>query len=366
MKKQTTVALCSLLAAAVVACGSPAPSPSTSSSTPGNDSTAPSPGGESAQPGTSPAPGAGDDALVSGMNTGAITGNMRLFLTDAPAAYDAVWVSIPIVEARFNGVGGCAPGAQADAGALQAGDPLCGQDSGSCDPNNATDGSSSSPGAGDAEPEPQMSSDAGSELSNNVEGWVALSTEPVVVDLLTLRNDVTSVLGDSALVPGCYAQIRLHVDRAWVEQHGVETSLKIPSGELKISFDFDIEQGKTYVLVLDYDAEKSVKPTGQGLVMQPVIRVAFLGVVENGTVTPVFAAGSQQDPNAGPDGSEPHSDKDGGVEDNGNEAPGQGDSGAPGQASGSDPSPNSGEGDGGAAPGHSPEHDGGHSGQSPH
>ena len=106
--------------------------------------------------------------------------------------------------------------------------------------------------------------------------WLTLTEEPQRFDLLTLQNDVTAALGDAALQPGMYGQLRLLVDTASVVIDGAESPLQIASGAqtgIKIDLDQMIEADTTYSLTLDYDAHKSVKTTGQGFLMTPVITV---------------------------------------------------------------------------------------------
>jgi len=169
-------------------------------------------------------------ALEAGMDTAGIAGNLRLFLTDAPADYDAVWVTTSRVEVST------------------------------------------------------VATDTGEET------WVALADQPQTVDLLALRDDVTTVLGDSLLVPATYGQLRLIVDAASVVVDGVEQPLTIPSGAqtgVKIDLDLTVEADQVYALVLDFDADRSVHQNGHGeWMMSPTIGVEYVGEVEpDGTLT---------------------------------------------------------------------------------
>jgi hypothetical protein len=162
--------------------------------------------------------------LEVGMNTNGIEGNLRLFLTDAPADYEAVWVTTSRVEVST---------AAAD-------------------------------GSGEAT-------------------WATLSDQPQTDDLLALRDDVTSILGDAELAPGTYQQLRMIVDSASVVADGEERPLTIPSGAqtgVKINLDLTIEPDTVYALVLDFDAAESIHETGQGeLIMRPTIGVEYVGEV---------------------------------------------------------------------------------------
>ncbi len=107
-------------------------------------------------------------------------------------------------------------------------------------------------------------------------GWLTLADQPARFDLLALQNNVTAALGGAQLEPGDYGQLRLIVDQASVEAGGVETPLTVASGAqtgIKIDLATTVEAGMTYTVVLDYDASKSIKTTGQGYLMTPVITV---------------------------------------------------------------------------------------------
>lgn len=205
-----------------------------------------------AAPGEGPGPGASPDGgqaaepreatpLEQGLDLDAIGGNLRLYLTDAPVDLDEVWVEVSRVEIS---------------------------------------------------------------TSSGDDSWVSITEEPVTLDLLTLQDAVTAVLGDAELAPGAYQQIRFVVAEAWAVSDGETRPLRIPSGEqtgIKINLDFEVEADTVYAVVLDFDAAESIHETGNGtLMMGPVIKVAYIGVVEDETVEPV--------------GEEPAAEEDGGVE----------------------------------------------------
>jgi hypothetical protein len=111
------------------------------------------------------------------------------------------------------------------------------------------------------------------------DGWLTLVDEPQTFDLLTLQNGVTAALGDAVLAPGHYTQLRLIVDEASVVVDGTESPLTIASGAetgIKIDLDAALEENMEYSLTIDFDAHKSVKKTGAGYLMTPVIMVKEL------------------------------------------------------------------------------------------
>lgn len=117
------------------------------------------------------------------------------------------------------------------------------------------------------------------EISGSADGWITLADQPQRFDLLTLQNDATALLGGARLEPGSYNQLRLMVDSASVVVGGIEEPLEIASGAqtgIKLNVNATVAAGMTYTLVIDYDAAKSIKSTGQGYLMTPVIKVKSL------------------------------------------------------------------------------------------
>ncbi len=114
------------------------------------------------------------------------------------------------------------------------------------------------------------------EISSVEGGWLALSDTPQSFDLLSLQNDVTAALAGAALQPGTYPQLRLLVDDAFVVTGGTSEALHLASGietGIKINLDATVELGMAYTVVLDFDAHQSVKHTGQGWLLTPVIKL---------------------------------------------------------------------------------------------
>ncbi len=106
---------------------------------------------------------------------------------------------------------------------------------------------------------------------------------PLRVDLLELRevDGEKQNLGkifEGTIDAGTYTQIRLILTKATYVAFGDETDTEIdlfvPSGEIKIPVDFEIQGDKLTEVVIDFDAEKSihVHPTGNGrYIMRPVV-----------------------------------------------------------------------------------------------
>ena len=129
----------------------------------------------------------------------------------------------------------------------------------------------------------QISVHKGSSLEDTLSddtlsNWIVLSDSIRTYDLLQLRNGMMAVLDSGGLTPGHYTQIRLKVtDSCYVVVEEQRHYLRIPSGQqsgIKLVHQFTIEEKKLYELVLDFDAEKSIHQTGNGVYqLRPTIRV---------------------------------------------------------------------------------------------
>jgi hypothetical protein len=104
-------------------------------------------------------------------------------------------------------------------------------------------------------------------------------------DLLELKNNPVPIVS-ADLEAGHYNQIRMDVVEGsivFLEDDGqgglveVPYDLKIPSNEIKIPVQFYIEAGGETQIILDFDAEESIKVTQQGkkdsYKLRPVIRI---------------------------------------------------------------------------------------------
>ena len=91
---------------------------------------------------------------------------------------------------------------------------------------------------------------------DNESGWVTVVEGPVEYDLVELIG-VEQVLGETTLTAGIYTQIRLEVESALVTIDGEQHDLDIPSGSVKLVRAFEIREGETTELILDFDAQES-------------------------------------------------------------------------------------------------------------
>ncbi len=135
----------------------------------------------------------------------------------------------------------------------------------------------------------------------SAEGWVTLNEPQQEYDLLELTNGATTVIGSSELEAGTYQQIRLILsqDGHSVEVDGKVHDMMVPSGPqtgVKLNINAEIQEDIEYVLLLDFDASRSVVEAGQNnpevkYLLKPVISAkekAITGNIE-GTVNPADA-----------------------------------------------------------------------------
>lgn len=107
--------------------------------------------------------------------------------------------------------------------------------------------------------------------------WVPLPSEPKLFDLMKLRESgADEILGEWETAVGHYTQIRMDVEvvDALIDGERVDVGVVLPSGKLKIVGSFNIEPDLEAVLVLDFDADKSLVFTGEGKVLfKPVVKL---------------------------------------------------------------------------------------------
>ncbi|MEX0719252.1 MAG: DUF4382 domain-containing protein [Balneolaceae bacterium] len=129
------------------------------------------------------------------------------------------------------------------------------------------------------------------------EGWITVGEPQQVFDLLELTNGVLAPLGEVELETGTYEQIRLVLssDGHSVVKDGESHDMFVPSGSqtgIKLNVNAEIEADIVYVLLLDFDANRSVVVTGnQGYLLKPVIKATNQALSGNiaGTISPAEA-----------------------------------------------------------------------------
>ena len=132
--------------------------------------------------------------------------------------------------------------------------------------------------------------------ADSTSGWIMLNDTMRTFDLLTLRNGASQILGETLLNSGHYTQIRLKLaESCTVIVDGQTYPLEVPSGAqsgLKLNHPFDIAPSTLYELTLDFDATRSIHVTGNDrYTLSPVIRAVanqISGTI-SGTIDPVIS-----------------------------------------------------------------------------
>ncbi len=124
-------------------------------------------------------------------------------------------------------------------------------------------------------------------VSDNESGWITIIEEEVTFDLMTVIG-VEEILGSANVTAGKYTQIRAEVTGVEGKTtDNVSYTAEVPSGKLKFVRPFNVEAGKTTVLTLDFDGDKSLVMTGKDkFLFKPVVKL----LVSEAPVAPVLGA----------------------------------------------------------------------------
>jgi len=111
-------------------------------------------------------------------------------------------------------------------------------------------------------------------VSDNESGWITIIEEEVTFDLFEIIDQVM-VLGSENVTPGKYTQIRAEVTGVeGLTKAGDPYKAEVPSGTLKFVRPFNVEDGMTTVLTLDFDGDKSLIMTGKDkFLFKPVVKL---------------------------------------------------------------------------------------------
>jgi hypothetical protein len=108
--------------------------------------------------------------------------------------------------------------------------------------------------------------------------WTSVSQSSKSIDLLTLQN-AQDVLTTANLPDGNFTGIRLQIsDGHVIEQDNSRCELKVPSDKIEIPVQFDIKQGKTTTVLLDFKGEQSVHVVKTGNNRRCILRPVLLPV----------------------------------------------------------------------------------------
>jgi len=118
--------------------------------------------------------------------------------------------------------------------------------------------------------------------TSDVQGWYTIHADTdTTIDLVTLQNGRTIMLGAQQVPSGSYDQVRLKLGTgSTVTVDGTVNPLTVPSGAqsgLEIRQPFTVPSGGTVDLAIDVDAARSIHQTGNGTwMMNPVVRVVVV------------------------------------------------------------------------------------------
>lgn len=126
------------------------------------------------------------------------------------------------------------------------------------------------------------------------DGWITITDKPMTVNLLDLTNGNQILLGSEELEAGTYSQVRFILgDNNTVTVDGETYDLQTPSAQqsgLKLNVHAEVEENATYILLVDFDAARSVVQQGTGeYLLKPVLRAVNLAETGSvaGSVQPV-------------------------------------------------------------------------------
>ena len=121
-----------------------------------------------------------------------------------------------------------------------------------------------------------------SEISAHIDSnWINVTVDTQTVNLLDYSNGNTIEIGTATVPAGRYSQVRIKILNAEVVVDGASQPVTVPSGSqsgLKLLANFEIVEGTTHEVVLDFDANRSIVSTGppsnpRSYILKPTIRI---------------------------------------------------------------------------------------------
>ena len=122
------------------------------------------------------------------------------------------------------------------------------------------------------------------------EEWIVVATPNITYNLLELQNGVTTFMGEELIPSGDYTQLRMvlgstpdaennilgnpHPEAHYIILDDDQAyALKVPSNTVKYNHNFTIVDGGDVEMVIDFDAKKSVHSAGDKWLLKPVLKV---------------------------------------------------------------------------------------------
>jgi len=79
---------------------------------------------------------------------------------------------------------------------------------------------------------------------------------------------------DTEIAVGTYDQFRMEISKVVIVDTGGEHEAKLPSNELKVNADLEVNENSTATATFDFIADESLHVTGNGLyILAPVVQV---------------------------------------------------------------------------------------------
>lgn len=106
---------------------------------------------------------------------------------------------------------------------------------------------------------------------------VELGTNAGIYNLLDFQNGIDTLIASAVITIDTIKQVRLVLgEENTIKVDGTIHELKTPSAQqsgLKVNVDVALDSLNVYNLLLDFDADESVKETGNGYMLKPVLKV---------------------------------------------------------------------------------------------
>jgi len=113
------------------------------------------------------------------------------------------------------------------------------------------------------------------EAHSTTRGWITVSSSAKTFDLLELKaQNKLEIMSDATVDTGNYDQVRMQISKVVVVDSQGEHEAKLPSNELKINTDLEVNQDKTATATFDFIVDESLHVTGNGkYILAPVIQL---------------------------------------------------------------------------------------------
>lgn len=112
---------------------------------------------------------------------------------------------------------------------------------------------------------------------SNTADSIQLGTNAGIYNLLDFQNGIDTLIASATITLDTVKQVRLILgEENTIKVDGVIHDLKTPSAQqsgLKVKVDLPLDSLNVYNLLLDFDAEESVKENGNGYMLKPVIKI---------------------------------------------------------------------------------------------